>query len=664
MESRGKNRLNLRKAQLGMALFVWASFFTACLLFIFFVRLNSWQPRSGWWLLTTSLVVLGVVGSFVLMLPQLRGRDSLRAVAIFVFAVLPLVWFGAWIWSTINVLTLREDFELNTPTKALGVWVSSYFEFEAHMRYPQVTEGEHVVLFDDGTNPNAVQLVAEMDNHIDTMAKTLEASPPPTKIRWVRGDLFGQSGRAIGPWAICGNENPDSLDSLDRHEVAHATITLMCSLDQEMPMLFAEGWAETQSSEIERKILGLLDTKKLGEAKSLNQIIVQNYGGSTGPAYEYGGPFVWYLLQRFGGGDFVELYGEVRRDTFAEDVHRIVGVSWTHLEEGFWVWLEDQREWAIAKKKEKAEAAIFKLDREEDRERWLEMLTSAKANKSALQLPAVAAISVIEESKSWLRESRVLMEDGCLWKLVVHKRPFPESISCQIATPKVNGHFEQKEGNVVRNPHWFTYPSAKFTTDFEMEHWFRRNSLSEILMVDFDTMDAMSDQEVLIHSIDPIGESGLWKFRYSIIDTIRDSVQKVEALIDPENHFDAVEFSVAEKDGSRVRHQFQIGQLGGCRLVETWTMNDLDGEKTFEMSLRELSSEEAGKLKDDVEEFVASAEREPEYSQASQPEEVRKTLAETLVTPSNLAIGWPTLGLLLLVLDWVCARFRWKLNAA
>lgn len=650
-----------RKRQVVAATAVWVSVMATVLLYLLFGWLNVWRPHTFWWLLTTTVIALSVVASLLLMLIQLRGKDAIRAVAIFIFTLLPLVWMAAYLWSTINFIESRNDLRLNAPIRSMGVWVGSYFELEARWRYSRITEGEHVVLFDDGTNPHVDQMVAEMDQHIEEMSAVLKTPPAETKVRWVRGSLFGQSGRAIGAWAICGlNRNPPEVDSLDRHEVAHSVITLMCPVNQEMPMLFAEGWAETQSRSKPDKILELLNEKESGNALTLDQIIRNNYGGSTGPAYQYGGAFVWYLLDRFGGEKFVELYGGVRRDSFREDVNEITGVSWEQLESDFWTWLEGRREWAIATNRENAEATLFVVERETDRERWLKLLAAGKAAATSAKYPKDVALLITEKSDDWHREVHLVIEDDCLWKRVEQQLPTPDSMTCQIATPAACGYFHRVEGKVVRNAGRYSSPSYKEESLSQKRFWFCRNGLSRLLMVDLETMDAPPDQRVLIHSIEPEADSNLWKLCYSIVDSVPENTQKIEALVDPSNNFNATEFSVLGGEGTQPHHQFQMMDLEGTSIVKDWHCTDGDGNKTFEMTLSQLSPEIADETKQTVEELVASAE--PDSPQSISPEEdvEDKSWGELLVSPAALAIAWPAMGLIFMAIDLLCDRIRWK----
>jgi hypothetical protein len=63
------------------------------------------------------------------------------------------------------------------------------------------------------------------------------------------------------------------------------------------------------------------------------------YTSSRGKTvYHYGGPFVVYLLECFGGERFLELYKSVRRDRFIHVSEAILETGWGDLEADFWRW--------------------------------------------------------------------------------------------------------------------------------------------------------------------------------------------------------------------------------------------------------------------------------------------------------------------------------------
>ena len=645
----------LLKAHWYAALAVWVTMLGSVGLYLLFVWLAVWRPHIAWWWLSAGLVVLSAVTSLALMIYQLFGRDRIRGIGVFMVSFVPLVWLAAFLWSTISLIESRGDLKLTTPLRALGIWVGSYFELEARWRCPRVTEGKHVMLFDDGSTPNVRSLVAEMDKHIEKMAAILETPIPKVKARWIRSTLFGLHGRAIGAWAICIDENPGELQHLDLHEVAHVTLTTMCPVSQDMPMLLAEGWAEMQSQNQPRMILSLCKSKEREQSLELNDIVTNSYGRSAGPAYHHGGPLVMYLIERFGGATFVELYGSVQRETFAADVERVTGVSWAQLESDFWVWLESRREWAKSAVKESNTNSLFSFDRESDKAPWQEILASARQTTEAISVPETVALVQKETSDSWNAETNYVFEGDCMW-VVSEASTDSSSTRYQIATPEVCGQFVRHETNVSRDSGWSSSP-YKNVTRSKRAFLFGYNELSRFLMVDLSEMDAGSGLQIQIHSIERLTDSPFWKLCFTSSfdpDSDSDNAQKMEATLDPAKHFNVVEMAELENDSRRI-HKLETEELRGVPIVARWTTSG-DKDASFTRTIAELTPEQATQVKETVESAIASVPEPPVQT----PVVDKKNWRKAFVTPSVLAIGWPLLGLAFLLTDFLCDRIRWK----
>ncbi len=363
-----------------MAGLVWLLISATALLYLFFVFTDHWRPHIAWWLVTSTIVVIAILGVVGLVLRQFwRRQRILQSMVVLMLTVTPLVWLGSFIWSAAATAHARGDLRLSSPIKAVAVWVGNWFEIEGRWRHPRVTEGRHVELFDDGDIENVEQLVADMDAHIEQMCEVLEQPLPKWKTAWVRGSLFGFHGRAIGLWAICNRDTEDSdLTGLDRHEVAHTTITGLCTLEQYPPTVLSEGWAQSQSNDREQLIKEYFDYKTSGMIYSFDEMISDRfYGRSTGPAYNHGGAMAVYLLERFGGKRFHELYGQVRRESFEEDVQRILDTSWQQLELDFANW-HDQEVEALLGEQSHDPPDWITFHNPEDKELWVQIEVSAR----------------------------------------------------------------------------------------------------------------------------------------------------------------------------------------------------------------------------------------------------------------------------------------------
>ncbi len=323
----------------------WLSFLGAALLYYSFTFSENWRPSLAWWILTTAIISLMLIVNGWLVIKRLwYGSRGTWSLVLLMVAATPIVGFACYTWQLAQTVQQRSDLKFDDPTRTTMMWVSNYFELESRIRAPYRTSGNHVELFETKPNGTSEKLVAQMDRHIQAMAQQLNSDLPNTKMAWVRGSIGGQTARAIGAWAICDDrEQSDSLSYLDKHENAHTLITLLSTPRQNPPMLLAEGWATSQSEDRETLIKRLQTMVRMGSARQLTDLVSDSsYGSSTAPAYNHGGPFVIYLLERFGGSKFLQLYLGVARETFADDVNRILGTPLESLETGFWDWLDDQ----------------------------------------------------------------------------------------------------------------------------------------------------------------------------------------------------------------------------------------------------------------------------------------------------------------------------------
>lgn len=326
-----------------LAALVWLSVLATAALFYAFWRWEHIAPHALWGV-GTVLLIGGICGALIggAAYRALLGPRRQLAVAIALLGLTPIVWFGLFAWRTQMNLQERQRVGPMSVLPILGLWSSTLIDAHARWNYPRRIDSQHATLIDDGRVANPQALLAQLDEHIQRMAEELGQQPSPAKVRWVRGSALGLTGHSVIDWAICeGVEEVDSLSYLDRHETAHATITCLSGADQNPPALLCEGWAEYQSADREAQLRYLASPAGIDARVPLTELVTQEwYGRMEGPVYWEGGPLVRYLVERFGGPQFFDLYRGVREETFAADVARILGVPWTQVEIDFWKWIE------------------------------------------------------------------------------------------------------------------------------------------------------------------------------------------------------------------------------------------------------------------------------------------------------------------------------------
>jgi hypothetical protein len=374
---------------------VWLAVLATAALFTCFWLAGHYRPGAVWGAITVASVLTPLMALLAAGRSQLiRGPRRPQALGWVLIGTTLLVWLTAHFTELAIKARTREPLSIGLPTRVSALWASPLFEIEARRRYPRWTHGEHVVLIDNEEKLDAESLVAAMDKHVVAMAELLGRPAPATEMAWVRGPLFGQDGRAAIMWALCGQGVADypELTYLDDHEAAHVLITALCGPGQYPPCLLAEGWAESQSNDRDRQILHLADRRAEGTVCSLQELIGPGwYTRDDGAAYWVGGPLTHYLLERYGGPKFLELYDGVRPVTFLTDCESILGESWSEVEAAFWPWLDAQAK-AILTEYERTTDAWNKLDEGVDPRDWQALLAGYRAaNPRRFSLPADVA---------------------------------------------------------------------------------------------------------------------------------------------------------------------------------------------------------------------------------------------------------------------------------
>ena len=574
---------------------VWLLVVATTSVYCLFVKADVWRPAFMWWLLTSGAIVLSAAyAAFLVVRQMFRKSHRTWSIAIFMGSLTPLIWCGAYAWSTIAVANNRGDLNLTLPTRALGLWVCGYFEMEARWRYPRITEGQHVQLFDDGKTPNVDLLVGRMDQHIEAMATLLGHPVPKTKTVWVRGSLLGQDARSVGAWAICNPRNETTgLQYVDKHEVAHSLITLMCPATVDMPMLLAEGWAQSQSAPAARSILDLIKIKRSGNSLSLMELTSDEfYGRSIAPAYSHGAPLAMYLLERLGGPEFLRLYRDVRRTTFEEDVRRILGVDWEKIDSDFSVWLMDQQQKALREAASlKMFPATITIENPEDDRLWKQILIQLAAAEQTRIAPDSAAFQLTVEGQKLSHTVQVVIEQDSAWTFLRFPDRNPDNeygLLTQAMTAFVR---ETSEGRFIgetdRNQ---SSIAVRQEIESLRRFWFRRHWLTEAFYVDI-LNPSLDDENIstVIHKIQP-GDTPEAPWVISFSTSFRDQPDRMERAkvwVDPCHDFDLIKTMTTASDGSNQVIEYESTELFDGQLVDRWMI--LDGSKTTRSSIRLLN---------------------------------------------------------------------------
>lgn len=640
-------------------LLVWLLCAGTAILYFIFVKTNQWRPHVFWWLLTTSTTGLAVGLAALLVFHRLWiGSRRTWSITIFLATLAPLVFYACFVWNVVLQANQRADLKISTSWKMLGIWVGNYFELESRWRNQRVTYGKHAQLFDNDANLPVDAFLEEMDRHIENMAEVLGTHPSNQKIAWVRGPLFGQTARAVGLWAICDvRGEAGKLDYLDKHEVAHCLIASLCDVDQEPPMVLAEGWAVTQSSDRDQLLQALLESKSRDACWSMMELVSDGYyGSSNGPAYHHGGPLVIYLLERFGGKKFLELYGQVRRSTFLSDAERILGISWQQLDSDFWQWLDQQ---SVSDRQLDAESIesplTFRTPGIESR--WNQVRTAFLEHEQSLKAKRPTSFAFEQLSDHPFAPSRlqVVLEDDRAYMIsefgvqeketsFVLKRNDGKSFYFIRSAESVDG-----EQDIPRD-----HPLLLNIVDTSLAKM-QLGSLRNVL--DLDIIQPLVYRniglKVEITELLP-GDSEELPWRMVATETWEDSDRfETELLLDPSRGFQAIWFDSQSEGDSMHETEFESGKIGNQQLVTKAVSkiadprNDYQTRITAVETVRELTADEILQVKERV---LSVADEIPSTESDS--------WNRSLINPVTVAAGWVVLVVLVLGIDMVGERVK------
>jgi hypothetical protein len=642
----------LPRRTIQFAVATWVAIAALLAIYALFWRIAYAPPYAVWAIITTGAVLFsGALAVFFGGWQLIRGPRRLLACATMVLGTTPIVWFAMFLLALYLQAMDRKPTRYNPAAeRTIGFWAASLADLEARWRYPQWTEGQHVILLDDGSISEPTKLVAQMDQHIEQMAARLHAGLPSHKVRWVRGSLLFLHGQEFASWAICdADQSSPDLTYVDRHEVAHALIEELCSVDQDPPMLLGEGWAETQSRDRADLIMSLNAKVEKGTSSSLQELIKPEwYGRSFGPAYDHGGPLVVYLMEHYGADQFLKLYRTVRYTTFAEDCQRVLGDTWLVVEQGFWKWLASEAAKLKAERGEKPpppsktdkDVTLAKSVNPRDwqtivdgyRAAWAKRPTMPKTCAFAVEHNWTAPPNNSDKLPPKHDELTECVVDGeSVWQVKSYQ---PSGrVDCVVFTPTLAASSQlSAEGRVIQcrkstqqDVTWALEYGEIFASLGDLGHFLPINPQRHY------------DQTIRIDAIHPpvAPDQSIWKIDYAYRNPEDKSETSQRLEIDAAadwlvvDGYDPVDRSRGE---SHYKSATILGRKSTAELNNRST--DKQGEWTLHNRIRELTRAEAQQVREKAEKLARL-----------QPE--RNWLAP-LLRPMTLAIAWPTTGVLLL----------------
>ncbi len=506
------------------------------------------------------------------------------------------------------------------------------------------------MLIDDGERCEPEKLLAHMDEHMEQMAAHLQVSVPVTPMRWVRGSLVGQHGRAFWNCGICNETDlPTELTTLDRHEMAHVLITMTSDKEQNPPAVLAEGWAESQSRDRADLILALVDKYNQGEQYTLQELIGPDwYNRSAGPAYHHGGPLVIYLMEHYGPEKFLSLYHGVRPATFLADCERILGDSWEVVEERFWKWLDQEATAALAALAEhqgiveKQQAAKnVELAESVDPAQWNAILDGYRAAWSKRPaMPEVCAFAfervVTSDDPSAASEalSQYVIDGKRIWRIDTYgSSNFTHCLLCN-AEAAVS-YSVTANGRITRSDDRRPPESVLASIHRDWDEYTGLADLGHHLPIAPERRYLIASRITSIRPPSTPDES-LWEIEFVSrrLETTKETTYKMQ--LDAAADWCIANEREESADNCSERRSTLKTILGRAAAIETAFHNEGENKKwTVCLRLRELKAEEAEQVRQQVESLARRS--------------LTRSWSSILFQPIVFAIAWPSVGVLLFV---------------
>jgi hypothetical protein len=324
---------------------VWAAWLVLLLTLAGSFCLRIWHPH--FFPVTAMVVWLLVSGTLLVCRAawlMTFGTQRRRSATWLLVGTAPL-WFVAGHVAYGLESFYGRDVSLSYALRTLVPLGESLMDLEARIRYPVRTTGARVVMISPPVD-DAAEQVAAMDTHVCQLERRI-GRPLDKPVHWVRGPLFGIQGKAI--IGLCMGSRPEEskwrgrqLDPLDRHEVAHCVINMICPPWAEPHALLVEGWAEANTGHDTTWLADRAwEYRERGQTFPIRELAGPAWAGRHElPVYVQGAPLVNYLLETYGPSKFFELYSASRRLSFPHDCRRILGVDLSEIETGYWTAVE------------------------------------------------------------------------------------------------------------------------------------------------------------------------------------------------------------------------------------------------------------------------------------------------------------------------------------
>lgn len=318
----------------GIAVWIVSALLTGLVLGEYKLRLlhpSFWPEGVLLFGLAVALIVLVLPGLFEVLF----SRQRLVALKWLLFGLLPVGLMA------IPLVYAREAHERKeVPHNWLmgfsEVFAAAIMDGQAMVTLPNKLETERLVMYYKDM-PHPQQDINAMDAHCARLEKMLNMKLR-AKIHWFRGPLLGQSSASFMGLALGSSGGNDVEMRLDKHELAHAVLDEQRPFEADPPMLFHEGWADSQSGVREAEAAHeAWKLRQSGKVRTVTELLDDNwYHKDEGPVYAIGGPFARFLIKKYGASRFRDYYNRARPGNAVAFAPLVVGQDFKTLEKEFW----------------------------------------------------------------------------------------------------------------------------------------------------------------------------------------------------------------------------------------------------------------------------------------------------------------------------------------
>jgi hypothetical protein len=204
------------------------------------------------------------------------------------------------------------------------VFAAALMDGQALVTLPNKLETERLVMYYKEL-PHPQQDINAMDANCARLEKLLNMNLR-AKIHWFRGTLLGQSGASFMGMALGSSGGTDA--DLDEQGPFEA----------DPPMVFHDGWAESQSGISETEAAHeAWKLKESGKGLSIVELLSEKwYHQDSGPVYTIGGPFARFFIRKYGADRFRDYYNRARPGNATAFSGHVAGPDFKSIEKEFW----------------------------------------------------------------------------------------------------------------------------------------------------------------------------------------------------------------------------------------------------------------------------------------------------------------------------------------